>query len=136
MLLPILDSVKTVGDDTIQRLITIDYCIGPLRKRLAQICLHTMRRCSCEILGIRSRFHTRDACRLTGSEKQQSRLRWRTHGGENVENVDMPDTVDHEIVAGMKATCRQDISAECYWVGIDARLAEILQHLAVVGVAA
>jgi len=32
-----LDDVKTVGDDTIQRLITIDYCIGPLRKRVAQL---------------------------------------------------------------------------------------------------
>ncbi len=48
----------------------------------------------------------------------------------------MPDTVNNEVVAGLKASGSKDVSAERLWIVLDTLLTKVLQRLAVVGIAA
>jgi hypothetical protein len=89
-----------------------------------------------EIVSVGPRFYARNASRLGGSEEQQPRLGWYAHRGKYLENPNMPDAVDHEIIAGVKAARRENIPTECRRVIVDPHLTKVLQRLAVVGIAA
>jgi hypothetical protein len=127
--LPGSDDGEAVFDDFIKGTIGVDHGISLFGKRITHLGFHAVRGGSLEVSVIGSRFDARRARGIAYLQEEQPSSGWGGQRTQNAKNRNVPQTVDHKVVARLEATRAQHITAKALGIIVDPLLAKVLQCL-------
>jgi hypothetical protein len=135
-LLPHLDVSKAIGNDVVEWPRRVDDRIGEPRQITAQFCFNSMGCGSSKVIPVSAVTDSRQPVYVARFQEEEPGGRGSGNARQDTEDVDVTDAVDKKIITWLKAASSQNRSTECFGIGLDKALSEVLQRFTGMGIAA